>query len=238
MGVTHGITRPVLHGVVRTITTGSIPALVAVGAPRASTGAITVPWPSGHAAGDIGLLLLAAPSGTISLATANGFAETDNSPQTCSAAAITTKLSAYWCRATTASQAAPITNANANHLLGVILLFRGCTSTGNPWDVMAGGVTVANSTAISVAGGTTTVSPTCVVAVVSTGVDAGANDASGWANTSLDGFAEVLDISTSIGSGGAIAAAVGTFSGDGLCANSTATLATTSGQAKLFIALK
>lgn len=216
------------------------PSFVAAGAPQSAVGAITVPWPAGHRVGDIGILIIEVGADATTLTSDAGFVEIANSPQSSTAAGTATKLAAFWCRATSTSMASPVFGAVANgHALGAILAFRGCIAAGNPVDVSAGGSTGASaSTSVAVPGATTTVDHTLVVAVCSQGVDAGVNDFTAWANANLDNVTEILDLSTSVGDGGGIGIAAGTKARAGAYGNTTATLGTTSGQARISFALK
>lgn len=220
---------------------GQVPAseFVAAGAPQASTGAVTVPWPSAHRIGDVGILIVAVKTGSTALTSAQGFVEIANSPQT-STAATATKLAVYQCRATSGAMASPVLGDVANdHTLAVILTFRRCVAAGDPIDVSAGDSTGASaSTSVTVPGATTTKDNELIVAVCTQGVDAGSDNVSGWTNANLVGLTELLDLATAIGSGGGIGVAAGVMRSAGAYGNTTATLATTSGQGRISFALR
>lgn len=195
---------------------------------------LTVPWPLGHETDDIALLVCESANGeTVSLTTANGFAEITNSPQDAS----NTKLSVFWCRATSTSMASPITNDPGDHINTHMYLIRGCHNTGNPWDVTAGD-TGASSTSVTVPEVTTTVARCLILWICSEGTDISSDEFSSWANTGSTRFEELDSIQTTAGNGGGHGIAYGYKATAGATGTATATLVTASGQGRIAIALK
>jgi hypothetical protein len=199
-------------------------------AQSATTGAVTAPWPTGHQAGDIGLLFIERNGGANSpvLSTAAGFVEVTGSPQSTGTTTAGTKLSVFWCRATGGAQTSPVVTApttSADHTYAVILIFRGCVSTGNPWDgTPVGGVKAAASTSATVTGLTTTVPNTLLVQSITKDLDATAAFASAQTNGNLSGIAEHFDAGTISGLGGGIAVWSGTKAAAGATGNTTVTV--------------
>lgn len=219
----------------------TMPSYQDIGAAQSSLTGITVAWPT-HATDDIALLVCSS-GGTepVTLATANGFAAVADSPQDTGVAASSgVALSVFWCRATSAAMAAPVTNDSGNHQHGFIITFRWCVASGNPWDVTAGDFLDTVSTTVTIPGDTTTVANCLVVAICGHSVDdvVDVGQFSGWANADLANITERFDNSTAVGGGSGLGIVTGEKAAAGAYAATTATLATTSRQARMSIALK
>jgi hypothetical protein len=185
----------------------ALPAWQATGtAVSTTTGTLTVAWPT-HAVDDIALLFVETQgAASASLGTANGFVEVTNSPKTTGSAGTGTKLSVYWCRATSSSMASPIMAAGTDHQYGVIITYRNCKNSGNPFDTTHGGVKATASTSATISGTiATSVANALQVEVITSDVDATAAFASGQTNASLASFNERFDAGTTDGNGGGIA---------------------------------
>ena len=218
--------------------TTSLPTFVAAGTPVCLGTAITVTWPT-HVADDIGLLFITTDSSEAStLATPAGFVEIADSPQDAGVITTGTRLTVFWCRATSAAMTSPVTNDSGNFQFGVILTFRDCVSSGNPWDVTAGDTNEGGSTAVSIPGDTTTGPNRLIVAACSHATDTALAQFSGWANADLGDVTERFDASDTPSNGGGIGIATGTKASAGAFGATTATLATSSPQARICIALK
>lgn len=212
---------------------------VAGGTPDNGVGVINPAWPPGHRAGDIGLLLVQTDNEVATLSTPAGFtAQVTNSPQgTGVAAAIgSTRLTVFWCRATSAAQATPQVADSGDHQHARILVFRGCKPTGNPWNVTAGDVQAAADTSVENPGVTTTVQNCLIVAMCAHGIDAAGAQFSAWACAALAGVVEISDVGTAQGNGGGIGVATGKKVTPGATGTITATVASTA-QARLTVAL-
>lgn len=152
--------------------------------------------------------------------TCTGWAEIDDSPQQSSA----TRLTILWKRATS-SESAPTTNDPGNHILAVIHGFRGCPTTGDPWNVTAGD-SETSDTSIEIPGATTTVDNCKVLAVTTRESDAEDTwlaTPGFFTNADLLALQTVYDWGTTEGSGGMMAAAVGEKVAAGAYADTTAT---------------
>jgi len=132
----------------------------------------------------------------------------------------------------------PVIADAGNHINGVIVAFRGCAYTGNPWNATAGGVKSTASTAMSATAVTSTVDNCLIVNCVARHSDFAANQYSGEANAALSALTERIDNGTQLGNGGGIAVYHGVKAAAGGSGNTTATLANTSQEAYLTIALK
>lgn len=200
-------------------------------------GAITPGLPSGHILNDILLLFVQSSNETISAP--SGYAEvTTASPQGTGTAASagSVKLAVFWKR-DNGSESAPSVADTGDHTAGIILAFSGCITTGNPWDVNAGD-TGASDTAVTIPAVTTTVANTMIVAAVGHAVDSTSAQGSGEANSNLTNVAERADSSTTFGTGGGFVIITGEKASIGSTGTTADTLANTSKQARITIALK
>jgi hypothetical protein len=217
----------------------AVPTFVAVGTSGVGAGGgITPTWPS-HQADDIGVLLVQTSNQAVSFSNAAGFVEITDSPQGTgvAGAAGASRLSAYWCRATSGAMTDPVLNDSGDHTFCYIAVFRGCIASGNPWDVTSGD-TGASDTAVSIPGDTTTVADCLIVAAVAHAIDATTAQVSGWANADLANVAERRDASTNTGNGGGVGIATGEKAAAGAYGVTTATLDAASLQGRMSIALK
>lgn len=212
----------------------SSPWVVTGNAIISTTTTATPVWPRGHEVDDIALLVCESNTAeAVTLTTANGFAEITNSPQN----ATDTRLTVFWCRATSTSMASPVTNDPGDHINTHMYLIRGCHNSGNPWDVMTGD-TGASSTSVTVPQVTTTVDKCLILWICSTGTDTTLDEFSGWGNSGSTRFEELDAINTSGGAGGGHGIAYGYKATAGATGTATATLVTASGQGRITIALK
>lgn len=201
-----------------------------------STGGVTSPWPQPHEIGDIGVWICETQGGeAATLATANGLAEITNSPVNTSE----TRLTVFWCRATSRSMAAPVFNDAGNHLGVKAFLIRGCIATGDPWDVTAASSNDTPSTSFSITGLTTTVDNCMVMSITSEGTDiANTDEFDNWANASLTRFRELETCQGTSGLGGGFGIAVGRKATAGTVSATTGNFVTSSDAANLMIAWK
>src|SRR3990167_3381302 len=218
----------------------------AAGTVGAGVGNVTYGLPTGHALNDI-LLLYVETSAQTPPATfpPTGWVEVADSPQAtpsvnAGAAAANTQIHVLWKRHD-GSETDPTVVDPGNHQVGVIVAYTGCVTTGDPWDVTAGGASATNDTALTVGGDTTTVANTMVVIGVglSLGItNAGDQCIGSWANADLGSIAERADYLTLSGNDGVIAVVEGTKAAAGLFGNTTATLTSNSRKAWHVLALK
>ena len=219
------------------------PVFVAAGAVASSIQAITPALPSGIAVNDILLLSLETANELISITNQNGgtWTAVTNSPQGTGTAAGTsaTRLTVFWSRYN-GTQGAPTTSDSGNHQSGRIIAVRGATTSGNPWDVTAGGIEATADTSGAIPGATTTVNNTLIVAAIATALpDAtGTANFSAWANGNLTEVTERTDNTTNAGNGGGLGIATGKKSTAGAYGNTTVTVGTAAYKGMMSIALK
>jgi len=225
------------------VQTSGAPTFVAAGAVAYGTGAITPALPAGIAANDILLLSLETANQAISISNQNGgtWSAVANSPQGTGTAGGTsaTRLTAFWSRYN-GTQGAPTTSDSGNHQIGRIIAIRGAATSGDPWNVTAGGVESTADTSGAIPGATTTVASTLVVAAIATSLpDAnGTANFSAWTNANLVSVTERTDNTRGAGNGGGLAVATGEKATAGAYGNTTVTCGTAAVKGLLSIALK
>lgn len=209
------------------------PAFQAVGSGAAGAGAQVVPWPA-HAAGDIAFLVVEADAAdTIALSVPSGFVEIPNSALSGAVAGSASTLAVFWCRATSSSMTSPVLAAVTDHQGAVIVTYRGCVATGDPWDAIVTDVNNVPSTSVSAPGVTTSVADTCIVSIISRGVDTIVAQFSAWGN----GATERFDLGTNVGNGGGFGVADYAYTGPGTTTATGATLNNASATCAYTIAL-
>ncbi len=223
--------------------TPAMPTFVAAGAVASGTGAITPALPSGLQTNDILLLFLETANQAISISNQNGgtWTQVTGSPQGTGTAggSSATCLTAFWSRYN-GSQGAPTTSDSGNHQLGRMIAIRGATTSGNPWDVEAGGVDATSNTSGSIPGTTTTVANTLVVVAIATSLPdaSGTANFSGWTNANLSSITERTDNTVTAGNGGGLGLATGGKATAGAYGATAVTLANAAVKGMMSIALK
>lgn len=207
-----------------TIIGSQAPYYRALGVVQHGTGAVTVPWPD-HDVGDIGVLCIENQDASgITLTSAAGFVALPNSPQY--HATQDTRLSQYWCRATSSAMASVVVADPGDHVLAFIFTIRGAKATGNPYDATAGSTPGSGlgSTVLVLPAVTTDTANCLITTTVTTMVDGGSLAwASGWTNPTLIDYREEVDVRTDDGGGGGIAVAVGVMEASGDTGTSSVT---------------
>lgn len=199
------------------------------------------------AADDI-LILVACGEGDdegtgISLSTANGFvsalAEQDGADDDALEENPENNCEVFWKRAV-GGDSAPVVADSGDHTTCAIHNFSGVKTTGDPWNVTAGGDdSNANDTSGVIPGATTTVNNTLVVLVQGTSNNATATTNCGAVtNADLTSITERFDSSNTAGLGGGHCVITGEKASSGTYANSTLTMGATTFKAAFSIALE
>jgi hypothetical protein len=224
-------------------TPASTPTFVAAGAVKSGTGAISPALPSGIAANDILLLFVETANQAVSISNQNGgtWTAVTGSPQGTGTAGGTsaTRLTVFWSRYN-GTQGAPTVSDSGNHQAARMVAIRGAVSSGNPWDVTAGGVDATSDTSASIPGATTTVANTLVVVATAGSLPdaSGTAQFSAWTNANLTSLTERTDNSVSSGNGGSLGIATGIKATAGAYGNTAATHANSAVKGMISIAIK
>lgn len=203
----------------------------------------TATFPADTAANDIALLVVETENQAITLTTANGFAEVTNSPQSAGTASTNpaSQVAVFWKRLV-GGDSSPIVNnpGGVNHQTCQLHVFRGVKTSGDPWNVTAGGNdSAANDTSAVIPGATTTVANT-LVALITTSSFNGTSTAECGAATNADlaNITERTDNTNTSGLGGGHCLITGEKAAAGAYTDTTLTLANTSYKGAMSIALE
>lgn len=217
------------------------PTFVAKGTVGWGLGNVTPGMPSGIAADDILLLFVQSSNETITAP--SGWTEIANSPQGqgTGGTAGANRGAIFWLRYT-GSESAPTVSDTGDHTYSVILAFRGCVNSGDPWDVTAGN-SVSSQTACTAPALTTTIDDALIVAAISCSRDVNSSaNFSSWTDLggALDAaLTEQHDNTAAGGTGGGWGIGTSTKTTAGSISSATAaTLAAAATQNNYLIALK
>lgn len=138
--------------------------------------AITPGVPTGLVANDILLCFVQSSNEVISAPTNSGagtWAEVTNSPNGVGTAATagSVRLGVFWMRYTGASLGTVTVADTGNHTIAWIEDYRGCVTSGNPWNVTSGQTQTGTTTTATFPSLTTTVGNCLIVFVVANAVD-------------------------------------------------------------------
>lgn len=202
---------------------GAPPTFVAAGTFVGDNNAITPGLPAGTAQNDI--LVLFGHTNNTQAMTVSGWTEAPNSPLQEGTWGM--RINIFWKRAGS-SESAPTTNDSGDRQCAVILGFRGCITTGSPWDATTSQVDATTTSSIVIPTITTSLANTMIVGGVTGVNDAdAANFFSSWANSNLTGLNERVDQSENTGTGAG--ASWGIFTGQALAAGAIGTTTATRG---------
>lgn len=215
---------------------GAMPVVRGVSAtPGQANGIATFATPSkpvGTAVNDILLMVTECTPGSGSVAALSGWAEHPNSPQ----AGTDSVLQLFWRRADGSEPATFDVTRVSDHTLADVIAISGCVTTGNPWDAAAGDT--GSGTSQSIPGLTTTVANCLVLDFCSAGTDTLTAQFSGWANAALSAVTEILNHAYNGSSGGCLGASSGGKAAAGAVGATSVTLANSSNDGRIKIALK
>jgi hypothetical protein len=217
----------------------AMPTVVGVGAAGSTTTTMTLAYPAGYTAvaDDIAISFIETESEGITPPTNWGVLTN----VICSSGTIT-RLNTIWRRLTT-SEASPLIADPGNHMVGQMIIIRGCITTGNPYDIFGGTTELVADSSVSILSVTTTVPNCLILQAFSTGQDVAATTGvtGTWANASLVNVTERMDNWAIAGLGGGFAMASGEKATAGATGAMTATMTaslTANFKALMTIALK
>jgi hypothetical protein len=202
-----------------------------------NTGTQSVPWPD-HIENDVALLLVETDNNPVTLSVANGFVLLGQHGINVAGAANATMMQVFWNRASSGSMVAPTIAAPVNHQINRMLTFRGCITTGNPYEAVTNDDHAANTTAVSVLCPTTLGTNRLVLNCIAVPTDTALDQFSAPANAALTSVGMLTDTFVSKGNGGGFGVIDGIKAATGAVGNSTATLGTTNAYASVSFALK
>lgn len=217
----------------------AVPTVSAASSFFAGTGDVAITLPA-HAANDILLLFAETQAVDVVAAPSVAWTEVADSPQSISSGSQNSRLTAFWLRAASSSETNPTITDPGNHCVAGVITITGCITTGNPWNVTAGGTHDAG-VGIALTGDTTTVDECLCIILASTGRDTNSGNFSNWANADLTDINEVWDFVRDDGNGGGIGVVRGTKATAGAVGSTTVDIGGTAGfhgGGHIFIAFK
>ena len=215
------------------------PVFQAVGAQVNSTGAsVSAAWPT-HLTNDIGLVVIETSGNSANLTPPAGWVALPGTPVTDVATTAGSKLHVWWKRAASAAEAAVATGAGTDHVLARLYTFRGCVTTGNPWNVTTTGTKTTASTTATVPALTTTLDDLLITMIVGRPDDNGSTNHFGVpVNANLTGLAERGEAGTANGNGGGFVLSTGVKALSGATGTSTLTKTVSTTDTYVVLALK
>jgi len=183
-----------------------------------------VSWPT-HLTNDIGLVVIETSGNSADLTPPAGWTAIPDTPVSDTAGlASGSKLHVWWKRAASASESVVNTGGALDHILACIYTFRGCVTTGNPYNVTTTGAKTTISTTATVPALVTTVDDTLITMVVGRPNDSSANVHFGVpVNANLTGRGEAGEGGTTLGNGGGFVVSYGEKATAGNTGTSTLT---------------
>lgn len=192
-----------------------------------------------HITNDVLFLVAEGPdSATLSLSVPGNFTLVSGFPVTAGSAGAGSRLYVWWCRAASSSETSPTVDTSTNHVIARIISFRGCRTTGDPWDALSTDVESSSTTACAIPGTSPSVISTLAFGIGTSAVDSAATQHSGATNPDLIHNRIVGSSYTTSGHGGGFALFLGERRAATAFGATTSTLANASVQARACFALR
>lgn len=181
----------------------------------AGAGTLSVPLPAGWQADDIHILVVESPNDTgVAVDPVTGYTLIAKPGYGTTTATSSSRLSVFWRRAVAGDGNASVTQVPFDHRIAFIAGFRGCKTTGTPYEALGSNTQGASAT-IPIPCGTTLGVDRLVVALASNHVDAAGAWINSMVNASLANVTERVDEGNTIGNGGRLALGHGEKAGAG-----------------------
>lgn len=219
------------------------PEWIVNGAQGNGAGNITVPAPPKYAAGvtpvgymDGDFFLMEVQSDNEAVTAPTGWLSASTPQGTGTAAAVgSTRLTQFY-KFASGTLTAPTVTDSGNHTLAHIMVFRG-VDPDDPFNAVAGDVLAVASASVTCPAVTTDRDNCLIVCTAANATDNTTLQGSSYANANLTGLAEILDFNTNQNNGGGYSACAGVLPTAGSSGTTTFTLATSSKQARITLAL-
>ena len=216
------------------------PVFQAAGVAQASTGAsVDIPWPT-HLADDIGIVVIEISGNNPSLTPPTGWAAVPNTPVTDVSLSTGSKLHVWWKRATSSAEADVVSGSSlTDHIIARLFTFRGCVTTGVPWDNVTFGDKTTASTTATVPSLTTGLDDTLITMIVGRPNDSASTTHFGVpVNSSLTNLGEAGEAGTANNNGGGFVVSYGTKVLPGATGTSTLTKTVSTTDTYVVLALR
>jgi hypothetical protein len=202
------------------------PVYQAATAPAGSSTTLTVAWPS-HAINDVAFLHIESANQAVSLSTPAGFTLAYEEGFGTAGATGATRLTIFWCRATSAAMTSPVIADPGDHVVGAMFTIRGINPTNaQPWSTIVTRQKAVLSSTSTWDPATVNESGSVVCLLTSSGHDQSGQTGGAITNASLSSITERYDDGIITSNGGHLFLATATFPGasGGSTGTSTATL--------------
>jgi hypothetical protein len=215
------------------------PTFQAAGTAVASTGtSVSAAWPT-HLADDIGLVVIETSGNSATLTPPTGWAAIPGTPVTDVATTAGSKLHVWWKRAASSAEGSVATGAATDHIVARLYTFRGCITTGNPWNVTTTGTKTTASTTATVPALVTTLDDTLITMIVGRPDDSSSTTHFGVpVNANLTGLADRGEAGTANNNGGGFVLSTGIDATPGNTGTSTLTKTVSTTDTYVVLALK
>jgi hypothetical protein len=215
------------------------PVFTAAGTFQGSASTATPGIPAGTVADDILLLFVESENEAVTLSTAQGFVEIGQAGQGTAGGATSSRIAVFWKRAT-GSDSAPTVADAGDHVACRILGFRGCKTSGNPWNGTPTWTHDAVSdTTLDAAGPTTTAADCLVVIGAANIIDTNTSQTVNYTNGNLTGLAGTgAGDNTNQGTGGGFNVGTGVKATAGAVGNTTVTWGANTQKSVVVLALE
>lgn len=215
---------------------------VNAGAVTGGISTVAIPLPASLVSGDILLLWVETENQAVTVSNQNGGTWTEvttTSPQGTGTAGGPggTRLTCFWSRYN-GTQGNPTVSDSGDHQRGVIVAYRGCIGSGDPWDVKAGDVLASASTTVTIPGATTTTDGCMAAFGVANTTDSSVTQMSSFTNANLTSVSHRAGANSTTANGGGLNVGDGLKATAGAIGNTTGTLVTSSVQGRIMVALK
>lgn len=175
---------------------------------------------------------------TLSLSTPGNFNLVSGFPVTAGSGGAGSRLYVWWCRAASSSETSPVVDTSTNHVVARIISFRGCRTSGDPWDTVQTDSENTSTTAVAIPGASPSVASTLIFGIGTTAFDASTPQHSGVTNADLLQNRIAGQANTISGHGGGFALFLGERRAATAFGTTTSTLANASVQARACFALR
>ena len=201
-----------------------------VGTAVAGTSSVNVPWPTGHIANDIGILVV--ESCSLSLSAPSGWTLVAGALST---SGLVSSTYVFWRRAASSAESPPATGfpAGADHMVARMFTFRGCVTTGTP--ILASATATRGiTTTWSAPSITTTTANEFVVWCAGRDNDSGTAQFGNPVNANLISPTEIAEAGTTSGNGGGFTVGYGVKATAGVTGTTTGTVTSSAGASVTF----
>ena len=202
-----------------------------VGTAVAGTSSVNVPWPTGHVANDIGILVV--ESCSLSLSAPSGWTLVAGALST---SGLVSSTYVFWRRAASSAESPPATGfpAGADHMVARMFTFRGCVTTGTPVLTSATATRGSATTTWSAPSITTTTANEFVVWCAGRDNDSGTAQFGNPVNANLISPTEIAEAGTTSGNGGGFTVGYGIKATAGATGTTTGTVTSSAGASVTF----